>query len=197
MGYQTQKRGGKGKTATIIKEKDFIKKLLIANTHDTLLCFSSLGKIFWIKVYQIPLSNRLSKGKPIVNLLPLKTGEKINEILPIQNFTPDKSIFMATEFGIVKRINAENFKKPRTTGIIAIKLIKNDKLIGVSLINKEDEVMLFTNQGKSIRFTSNDVRQMGRNTIGVKGISLSDSQEVISLIVLEKIGKIFTATSFG
>ena len=195
--YQIQKRGGKGKTSIIIKEQDFIQKLLIAKTHDTLLCFSSLGKIFWIKVYQIPLSNRLAKGKPIINMLPLKENEKINEILPIQNFTSDKSIFMATKFGIVKRVSTEYFRKPRTTGMIAIKLIKNDKLIGVSLIKKEDEVMLFTNQGKAIRFTSNDVRETGRNTIGVKGISLNDAQEVISLIVLEKIGKIFTATSFG
>ena len=195
--YQIQKRGGKGKTATTIREQDFIQKLLVVKTHDTLLCFSSIGKIFWIKVYQIPLSNRLSKGKPIINLLPLKDGEKINEILPIQNFTSDKSIFMATKLGIVKRISAENFKKPRSTGIIAIKLMEGDQLIGVSLIKKEEEVMLFTNQGKAIRFTSNDVREMGRNTIGVKGITLNKSQRVISLIVLEKSGKIFTATSFG
>ena len=195
--YQSQKRGGKGKTATIIKETDFIEKLLVVKTHDTLLCFSSLGKIFWIKVYQISLSNRLAKGKPIINLLPLKINEKINEILPIQILTPDKSIFMATKQGIVKRVNTEKFKKPRSTGIIAIKLMLNDKLIGVSLINNQDEVMLFTNKGKSIRFASNDVRIMGRNAIGVKGITLNNNQQVISLIVINKVSKIFTTTSFG
>ena len=196
--YQAQRRGGKGKSATAVKDEDFITKLLIANTHDTLLCFSSIGKVYWLKVHKLPVGSRISKGKPIVNLLPLSEEEKITTILPIRQFEEDKCVFMATDNGTVKRVALSDFSRPRTSGIIAIELVPGDSLIGAEITNSEnEEVIISTNTGKSIRFKCSDVRCMGRGAKGVRGIKLKSGQKVISLIVLEEDGAILTATTNG
>lgn len=196
--YQAQHRGGKGKSAANVKEEDFIERVLIANTHDTILCFSSLGKVYWLKVYQLPqAANRTARGKPIVNLLPLAEGEKISAILPIREYQENLYIFMATANGTVKKVALTEFSRPRSSGIIALELTDNDKLIGVDITNGQQEVMLFTNAGKVIRFSEDDVRAMGRTARGVRGVKLQDKQRVISLIVVAPAGDILTATENG
>lgn len=196
--YQAQKRGGRGKVATSVKDEDFISCLQIANSHDTLLCFSSLGKAYWLKVYKLPVAGRNSRGRPIVNLLPLQEEERISAILPIKDFTAENtSIFMATKLGTVKQVGLSDFSRPRANGIIAMDLAEDDSLIGVDITSGEQDVLLSTNSGKAIRFSTSDVRVMGRTARGVRGIKLQKGQEVISLIVLQEGGAILTATCNG
>jgi DNA gyrase subunit A len=196
--YQAQHRGGKGKSATAIKEEDFIEHLLLANTHDTILCFSDRGKVYWLKVYQLPQASRIARGKPIVNLLPLAEGERISAILPVREYVEDHYVFMATTQGTVKKVSLTEFSRPRSSGIIALELSEGDRLIGVSLTNGSQEVMLFTNTGKVIRFPENKVRPMGRTARGVRGVKLNEGQKLISLIVISAHhGDILTATERG
>jgi DNA gyrase subunit A len=194
--YRRQNRGGRGRAATAMKEEDFIDKLFVAQTHDTLLCFSNRGRVYWLKVYQLPLAGRGSRGKPIVNLLPLEDGERINAMLPIREYPEDRFVFMATSQGTVKKTPLEAFSRPRTAGIIAVTLDEGDRLVGVDITNGDNEVMLCTTGGKAIRFHEADVRPMGREAAGVRGIQLVEEQEVNALIVLRE-GRILTASENG
>ncbi len=183
--YRSQRRGGKGKSATNMKDEDFIDKLFIASTHDTLLCFSSKGKLYWLKVYQLPQASRVARGKPIVNLLQLEEGERINAVLPIREFVEDKFIFMATADGTVKKCQLTDFARPRPSGLRAIELVGDNQLIGVEITNGNHDIMLFSNAGKAVRFKETAVRAMGRTARGVRGIRLAEGQRVNSLIVVE------------
>jgi DNA gyrase subunit A len=193
--YQAQRRGGRGRSATKVKDEDFIDKLFVANTHDTILCFSSRGKVYWLKVYQVPQASRGSRGKPIVNLLPLEEGERINAVLPIREYTEDTFVFMVTSAGTVKKTPLDQFSRPRSSGIIAIDL-RDDKLVGVALTDGEAEILLVASSGKSIRFRESDVRPMGRGAAGVRGIKLPPGHEVIALAIVGD-GMILTATENG
>ncbi len=195
--YQAQRRGGRGKAATTVKEEEFVETLLIASTHDTLLCFSNKGKVYWLKVYQLPLASRGARGRPLVNLLPLAEGEQISAMLPVRQYADDHYIFMATAMGTVKKVKLSQFSRPRSNGIIAVELDESDKLIGVALTDGEQEILLFSDAGKVIRFPEADVRSVGRLARGVRGIRLADEQRVISLVVAPKEGDILTATSRG
>jgi DNA gyrase subunit A len=196
--YRAQKRGGRGKQATGTKEDDFIDNLFIANTHDYILCFSSRGRVYWIKVYSIPQGGRASRGKPIVNLVQLEQGEKINAILPVKAFDENRYIFMATAFGTVKKTPLSDFSRPRASGIIAVGLDEDDYLIGVALTEGKHDVMLFSDGGKAVRFDENDVRPMGRGARGVRGMKLGKSQKVISLLAAENEEvAVLTATENG
>jgi DNA gyrase subunit A len=196
--YQAQHRGGKGKSATNIKEEDFIEHLLLASTHDNILCFSNAGKVYWLKVYQLPQASRNARGKPIINLLPLSEGERISAFLPVREYREDQYVFMATANGTVKKVALTEFSRPRSSGIIALELAENDRLVGVSLSDGNHEVMLFTNAGKVIRFAEKSVRHMGRTARGVRGVKLQEGQRVISLVVVvETQGDILTATAHG
>ena len=194
--YQAQKRGGRGRSATKVKDEDFVDKLFVANTHDTILCFSSHGKIYWLKVYQVPQASRGSRGKPIVNLLPLEDGERINAVLPIREYAEGHFVFMATSAGTVKKTPLSQFSRPRLNGIIAIDLRDNDKLVNVEITDGEAEVLLVASHGKSIRFKEEDVRPMGRSAAGVRGIKLPAGDEVIALSIMRD-GLILTATENG
>ncbi|WP_432459110.1 DNA topoisomerase (ATP-hydrolyzing) subunit A [Agarivorans sp. QJM3NY_25] len=215
--YESQRRGGKGKAATKMKDEDFIEKLLVANTHDTVLCFSTVGKVYWIKVYQLPLASRQARGKPIVNLLPLGDDERITAILPVREYQEDKFILFATANGTVKKTPLTAFKRPLSSGIRAINLHDDDKLIGVDITNGDNEIMLFSDAGKVVRFNEKQrdsetgavkldletgeellaLRPMGRTAAGVRGISLDAGQKVVSLIVPNGDGDILTATENG
>jgi DNA gyrase subunit A len=195
--YQAQRRGGRGKSATAVKEEDFIEKLYVANTHDTLLCFSSEGQLYWLKVYQLPKAGRGSRGKPIVNLLPLSEGERITAVLPIREFDDSHFVFMATASGTVKKTPLSAFSRPRAAGIIAIDLDPGDKLVGVAITDGSRDVMLLSASGKAIRFAEDDVRPMGRNAAGVRGIRLPEDERVISLIIPDHDGLILTASEHG
>ncbi len=195
--YNTQRRGGRGKAATRMKDEDFIDKLFIANTHDTLLCFSSLGKVYWLKVYQMPMAGRGSRGKPIVNLLPLEQGERINAVMPVRDYDEHLYVFMATSTGTVKKTALTNFSRPRVSGIKAIDLRDNDQLVDVVITDGSRHIMLLSNAGKAIRFSETDVREMGRTAAGVRGMRLAAGQCVISMIMIEDEGSILTATEHG
>lgn len=204
--YEAQRRGGKGKSAARIKEEDFIEKLLIANTHDTILCFSSRGRLYWLKVYQLPEASRNARGRPIINLLPLEQSERITAILPVQEFDDQHYVFMATASGTVKKTVLSDFSRPRSGGIIAINLRDGDELIGVDLTNGDNEIMLFSSSGKVVRFNEEEkdedgmfkgVRAVGRTAAGVRGIKLMDDDRVVSLIVPRKEGTILTVTQNG
>jgi DNA gyrase subunit A len=196
--YQAQRRGGKGKSATSMKDEDFIEHLFIANTHDNLLCFSSAGKVYWKKVYELPQGGRASRGKPIVNLLPLEDGEKINAVLAIREYEADKYIFMATASGTVKKTPLVDYSRPRANGIIAVDLKEGDQLVDVALTDGQSDIMLFSSAGKVIRFPETDVRSMGRVSRGVRGMRIGDDERIISLIIAhEEGGAILTATEFG
>ena len=195
--YSIQRRGGRGKAATKMKDEDFIDKLFVANTHDTLLCFSNRGKVYWIKVYELPIASRGSRGKPMVNLLPLEDGERINAVLPVREYDEDHFIFMATSNGTVKKTSLPNFSRPRNGGIIAVDLRDEDTLVDVAITNGSSHIMLFADSGKSIRFSETDVRAMGRTAGGVRGIKLPAGNKVISMIVAKEEGYILTATEFG
>jgi DNA gyrase subunit A len=195
--YSAQRRGGKGKSATNVKEEDEIERLIIANTHDTLLCFSTLGKLYWIKVYQLPQASRISRGKPIVNVLPLAQDELISAMLPVHSFDEGLFVFMATKHGTVKKVPLEAFSRPRSNGIIAVELVDEDRLVGVDITNGEKHIMLFTDAGKVVRFAESAVRPMGRTARGVRGVRLKANQCVISLVVVTGEGQILTATEHG
>ena len=223
--YEAQRRGGKGKSATKMKEEDFIEKLLVANTHDTILCFSSRGRLYWLKVYQLPQASRGARGRPIVNILPLQENERITAILPVSAYEEDKFVVMATAGGIVKKIALTEFSRPRSNGIIALNLRDEDELIGVDITDGSNEIMLFSSQGRVVRFAENAVRAMGRLATGVRGIKLaltndiSDDEsaveiedisddnteasldlnidKVVSLVVPKGEGEILTATQNG
>ena len=196
--YRAQKRGGRGKLATSTKEDDLIDKLFIANTHDYILCFSSLGRVYWIKVYEVPQGWRQSRGKPIINWLQLEEGEKINAILPVKTFDENRFVFMATSFGTVKKTPLSEFSRPRNNGIIAIGLDEGDFLIGVELTEGKHDVMLFSDNGKAMRFSENDVRPMGRTARGVRGMKLGSGHKVISMLVAENEElAVLTATENG
>ena len=172
--YEAQKRGGRGRSATKVKDEDFIDKLFVANSHDTLLCFSSRGKVYWLKVYQVPQASRGARGKPLVNLLPLQDDERINAVLPVRDYSPDHYVFMATSSGKVKKTSLESFSRPRTNGIIALDLRDGDKLVDVALTDGSRDILLCATSGKAIRFNEADVREMGRGAAGVRGIKLPD-----------------------
>ncbi len=196
--YGAQKRGGRGKQATTTKEDDFIEKLFIANTHDYVLCFSDKGKVYWIKVYEVPLGSRASRGKPIVNLLKMDEDERINAILPVREFVEDRYVFFATQQGVVKKTALSEFSRPRTSGIIAVDLDEGDHLIGVALTDGHHDVMLFSDEGKAVRFDENDVRPMGRGARGVRGMNLTKGGKVIALLVAEdEEQSVLTATENG
>lgn len=220
--YEAQRRGGKGKSATKMKEEDFIEKLLVANTHDTILCFSSRGRLYWLKVYQLPQASRGARGRPIVNLLPLEENERITAILPVNEYAEDKYVVMATAGGLVKKTALTEFSRPRANGIIAVNLKDDDELIGVDITEGNNEIMIFSAQGRVVRFDENAVRAMGRTAAGVRGIKLaltndisdeendtedsSDESEqtldltidkVVSLVIPKTNGAILTATQNG
>jgi len=199
--YRAQRRGGRGKTATSVKEEDFVDKLIISNSHATILCFTSRGKVYWRKVYEIPQAGRGARGKPIVNLLPLEEGENVNAILPVRDFEKGGFVFMATSDGTVKKTELVEFTRPRSTGIKAIELEPGNQLIGVGLTNGECEILLFSDAGKCVRFNEAEVRPMGRAARGVRGLDLKDGQRVVSLIITCNGGgaeiAILTATQNG
>ena len=196
--YRAQKRGGRGKQATATKEDDFIDNLFIANTHNYILCFSNRGRVYWLKVYEVPQGSRISRGKPIVNLLPLENGEKINAVLPVSEFVEDKYVFFATANGTVKKTSLTDFSRPMKRGIIAINLDEDDHLIGVAVTDGQHDVMLFSDGGKAVRFDENDVRPTGRASRGVRGMKLATNQHVISLLVAENEQQsVLTATENG
>ena len=194
--YQAQKRGGRGRSAAKVKDEDFIDKLFVANSHDTLLCFSSRGKVYWLKVYQVPRASRGARGRPIINLLPLQEDERINAVLPVREFSADQYVFMATSKGRVKKTSLEAFSRPRASGIIGIDLRDGDRLVDVALTDGNTDVILGASSGKAIRFNEKDVREMGRGAAGVRGIKLEDDHEVIALIIVGS-GDILTATANG
>ncbi len=196
--YRTQKRGGRGKQATATKEDDFIETLFMANTHDYVLCFSNKGRVHWVKVYEMPQGSRSSRGKPIVNLLQLAQGEKISAVLPVKEFSEDQYVFFATSDGTVKKTALSEYSNPRKAGIIAISLDEGDSLIGVALTDGKHDVMLFSNGGKAVRFDENDVRPLGRDTRGVRGMNLAKGGKVISMLVAEdEQQSVLTATEHG
>jgi len=195
--YRAQGRGGRGRSATAMKDEDFIDKLFVANTHDTLLCFSNLGQLYWLKVYRLPKAGRGSRGKPMVNLLPLEAEERITAVLPIQDYEEGRYVFMATATGTVKKTPLSAFSRPRAAGIIAVGLDPGDKLVGVAITDGTRDVMLCTSGGKAIRFLEDDVRPMGRTAAGVRGIRLPEGEEVISLIIPDPNGLILTASENG
>ncbi|MEY0024692.1 DNA topoisomerase (ATP-hydrolyzing) subunit A [Providencia rettgeri] len=195
--YEAQRRGGKGKSAARTKDEDFIERLLVANTHDTILCFSSRGRLYWMKVYQLPEASRGARGRPIVNLLPLEQDERITAILPVREYEEGYNVFMATASGTVKKTPLQEFSRPRSAGIIAVNLNDGDELIGVDLTDGSNEVMLFSAQGKVVRFAEDAVRPMGRTATGVRGIKLMDNDKVVSLIIPRGEGHILTVTENG
>lgn len=197
--YEAQHRGGKGKVAATTKEEDVITNLFVAHTHDTILCFSDRGKLYWLKVYKLPQGSRVARGKPLVNLLPLAADERINTILPISEYSVDKFIFIVTAFGVVKKVGLEHFSNPRSNGIIAIDLQDGDNVVSVALTDSACDIMLFSDGGKAIRFKESQVRPMGRTARGIRGIKLGAGQKVISMVALanESTGAILTATERG
>jgi DNA gyrase subunit A len=194
--YQVQRRGGRGKAATSVKDEDFVETLFVAHTHDTLLCFSNRGKVYWVRVFELPQAGRGARGKPLVNLMPLEEGEKINAILPIKQFDDEHFVFMATSHGTVKKTPLSAYSRPRPSGIIAVDLRDGDRLVGVALTDGKRDVLLCSNGGKAIRFSEEEVRAMGRDATGVRGIKLSEGQEVISLVAVGE-GLVLTASENG
>ncbi|MEQ1739035.1 MAG: DNA gyrase subunit A [Methyloglobulus sp.] len=194
--YKAQRRGGRGKSATATKQEDYVDKLIVANTHDTILCFSSLGKVYWLKVYQLPVASRASRGKPFVNLLSLDDGEKINAILPVKEFSENKFIFMATSAGTVKKTPLNEFERQRANGKIAIDLREDDTLVGVAVTDGQQNILLFASSGKANCFNEADVRSMGRTASGVRGMRLQENQKVISLITSSE-GTVLNITENG
>ena len=195
--YQAQRRGGRGRSASAVKEEDFIEKLLVTNSHDTLLCFSDRGKVYWLRTFQIPIASRAARGRPVVNILPLGEGERITAMLPIEGYGEDQFIFMATANGTVKKTPLMDFARPRSSGLIAIELEDDNTLIGASVTDGASDVMLFSSGGRAIRFKEQDVRAMGRSARGVRGIKLRASEAVISLIIPTAAGTLLLASEKG
>ena len=194
--YSAQRRGGRGKTAATTREADFVERLFVANTHDTVLFFSSRGKVYWVRVYELPRAARVARGKPMVNLLPLEEGERISAILPLSEIDQDGFVLMATSHGTVKKTQCADFSRPRSTGLIAVDLLDDDRLVGVAVTDGQCDVMLATSDGKLIRFPESDVRAMGRTARGVRGIRLGRGARVISLMIASE-GLVLTATENG
>ncbi len=194
--YQAQRRGGKGKIATTTRDEDFVENLFVANTHDTILCFSSRGKVYWLKVYDLPQAGRSARGRPMVNLFPLEEGERINAILPVHEYVEDNFVFMATSLGTVKKTPLTDFSRPLSRGIIAVDLHDDEQLVGVAITDGQRDVMLFTSAGKAVRFNESQVRPMGRVAHGVRGVTLEEGQRVISLVIVES-GTLLTVTENG
>ncbi|MAR92384.1 MAG: DNA gyrase subunit A [Pseudomonadales bacterium] len=195
--YQAQKRGGRGKAAASVKDEDYVERLLVTSSHDTILCFSNQGKVYWLKVYQIPQAGRQSRGRPIVNLLPLGEDEKITAILPLRDYEAGKFIFMATSNGTVKKVAVDAFSRPRSSGLIAIELEPGNRLVGVDITDGEQDIMLFTSEGKAVRFAEASVRAMGRTARGVRGVNLPPGADLISLIVPQAGHQVLSASVNG
>jgi len=195
--YQAQKRGGMGKAAASVKDEDFVEHLLVASSHDTLLCFTTSGKVFWLKVYQIPLASRTSRGKPIVNILPLEEGESISSMLPIREYEEGKFIFFATAFGTVKKTPLVSFSRQRSVGLIALELEDGDVLVKTAITDGSQDVMLYSSSGKVIRFRESDVRAMGRTARGVRGIRLGEGHKMVDMIIPEENGQILAVSENG
>ena len=193
--YRAQRRGGRGRSATKMKDEDFVDNLFIANTHDNLLCFSSSGKMYQLKVYRVPHASRGSRGKPIVNMLQLGDEERINAVLPIREFDDKSFVFMVTSNGTVKKTSLNQFSRPRSNGIKAIDL-RDQFLVDVAITNGDNDILLTASNGKAIRFSEKDVRSMGRTASGVRGIRIDKNDEVISLCILDD-GLLLTATENG
>ena len=195
--YQAQRRGGMGKSATAVKDQDFVEHLMVASTHDTILCFSNVGKVYWLKVFHIPLAGRNSRGRPMVNLLPLDKDERITSILPVSEYTEGYFIFMATAYGTVKKTALTDFARQRSVGLRALELEEGDVLVGTAITSGDCDIMLFSTSGKAVRFNENDVRAMGRTAKGVRGIRMEDGQRVISLLVPKEGGRILSVSEKG
>ncbi len=195
--YQAQRRGGMGKAAASVKDEDMVEHLLVASSHDTLLCFTSTGKVYWLRVFNIPLASRTSRGKPIVNILPLEEGERITSLLPVREYTEGHFIFMATAMGTVKKTSLSSFSRQRSVGLRAIELDEGDTLIGTAQTDGQRDIMLFSSSGKAIRFHETDVREMGRTARGVRGMRLQDGQQLIALIIPEDGRQVLTVSENG
>ena len=195
--YQAQRRGGMGKSATAVKDEDFVEHLLVASTHATILCFTNLGKVYWLKVYQIPVAGRNSRGRPVVNLLPLDEGESISSILPVEEYSADKYVIMATANGTVKKTSLEQYSRPRSVGLRAVDLVEGDHLVGTAIIDDDSDIMLLSSEGKAVRFASTDARAMGRVSKGVRGMRLPEEHRVISMVVPEEDGFLLTVCQNG
>ncbi len=195
--YRSQHRGGRGRSAARVKEEDFIERLFVANSHDTLLCFSNAGKVYWLKVYELPLAGSGSRGRPIVNLLPLGEGERISAVLPVREFDAERFVVFASRRGLVKKTALANYSRPRSAGIIALDIVDGDALVAVALTGGSDHVLLFTDDGKVLRFDERDVRAMGRDARGVRGMRLSQDQNLIGMVVGQPQGDILTVTANG
>jgi DNA gyrase subunit A len=196
--YRAQRRGGRGRMATTMKEDDFIERLFVAHSHDYLLCFSNRGKLYWLKVFEVPAGSRSSRGKPIVNMFPLEEGEKITAVVPVKEFDENHYVFMATAKGTVKKTALAEFSRPRPSGIIAVGLEESDYLVGAALTDGKYDVMLFSSEGKAVRFEESDVRPMGRQATGVRGMRLGDGQRVVCMLAANNESKgVLTATENG
>jgi DNA gyrase subunit A len=195
--YEAQHRGGRGKSSTAMRDEDFIERLLVASSHDTILCFTNFGKLFWLKTYEIPQASRISKGRPIVNIIPLAEGERVTTMLPVNEYTEDHYVFMATRFGTVKKTSLQSFSRPRSSGLIALDLDEGDTLIGAAITDGNKDVMLFSSGGKAVRFAEEEVRPLSRTARGVRGIRMAENQHVVSLIIPEDDTFILTASQNG
>jgi DNA gyrase subunit A len=195
--YQAQRRGGMGKSATAVKDEDFVEHLLIASTHATILCFTNLGKVYWLKVYQIPVAGRNSRGRPMVNLLPLDEAERISSILPVEEYSADQYIIMATANGTVKKTSLDQYSRPRSVGLRAVDLVEGDHLVGTAIIDGSKDIMLFSSEGKAVRFSETDVRAMGRVSKGVRGMRLPEDHSVIAMVIPEDNGLLLTVCENG
>ncbi len=195
--YQAQRRGGTGKSATAVKDEDFVEHLLIASTHSTILCFTNLGKVYWLKVYQIPVAGRNSRGRPMVNLLPLDEDERISSILPVDEYSEDRFVIMATANGTVKKTSLEQYSRPRSVGLRAVDLVDGDYLVSSAITDGSCDVMLFSSEGKAVRFAESDVRAMGRVSKGVRGMRLPEGHKVLSMVIPEEDGRVLTVSNNG
>jgi DNA gyrase subunit A len=195
--YQAQRRGGTGKSATAVKDDDFVEHLLIASTHDTILCFSNAGKVYWLKVFHIPVAGRNARGRPVVNLLPLDEGERITSILPVSEYREDQYVVMATGFGTIKKTALTNFSRQRSSGLIAVNLDEGDALVGTAITNGEDDIMLISDAGKVVRFNETTLRPLGRTSRGVRGIKMDDANRVISLMIPAEGGRMLSVSENG
>jgi DNA gyrase subunit A len=196
--YRAQRRGGRGKMATTMKEDDFIERLFVAHSHDYLLCFSNRGRLYWLKVYEVPAGSRSSRGKPIVNMFPIEEGEKITAVVPVREFDENHFVFMATAQGTVKKTPLAEFSRPRPSGIIAVGLEEGDYLVGAALTDGKYDVMLFSSDGKGVRFEEADVRPMGRQATGVRGMRLAEGQRVVCMLAAnDESRSVLTATEKG
>jgi DNA gyrase subunit A len=195
--YQAQRRGGMGKSATAVKDEDFVEHLLVASTHTTILCFTNLGKVYWLKVYQIPIAGRNSRGRPVVNLLSLDEGERISSILPVDEYSEDQFVIMATANGTVKKTSLDQYSRPRSVGLRAVDLVEGDHLVGTAIVDGSQDIMLFSSEGKAVRFAETDVRAMGRVSKGVRGMRLPEEHKVISMVIPQTDGFLLTVCENG